>query len=110
MRKIKEILRLHWELKLSNRSISNSIKVSNSTVGECLRRAKDAGLVWPLPAELDNEQLEQMLYRPVRDKVPAGSHEVEWSEVHKELKRKNMTRYLLWDEYKQQHPDQSDRA
>ena len=105
MRKIKEILRLHWELSLSNRDIANSIKISSNTVGNCLRRARAARLSWPLPPELDDAQLEQMLYRPVRNKTPQGSHDIDWLQMHKELKRKGMTRYLLWDEYKQYHPN-----
>lgn len=105
MRKIKEVLRLHWDLRLSNRDIANSIKVSSSTVGTCLRRAKEAGLTWPLPLGLDGAELEQKLYRPVRNRIPHGSRDIDWLAQHKELKRKGMTRYLLWDEYKQSHPD-----
>ena len=38
MKKIKETLRLKWEKKLTNREISRSIGVSNSTIGGCLNR------------------------------------------------------------------------
>jgi len=44
MRKIREILRLKYEAKLSNRAIAGVCKVSNSTVGEYLKRAKAAGV------------------------------------------------------------------
>ncbi len=80
-------------------------KISSNTVGSCLRRAKEARFSWPLPPELDDAQLEQMLYRPVRNKAPQGSHDIDWLQIHKELKHKGMTRYLLWDEYKQYHPN-----
>lgn len=106
MRKIKELLRLHFDLKLSNRGISNSIKVSVSTISDCLRRAKEAGLKWPLPAELDDEQLEEILYCPVRNKASEEARNIDWRQMHKELIRsKHMTRYLLWDEYKQTHQE-----
>ncbi len=49
VRKIREILRLKEEAGLSNRAIARTCKISNSTVGEYLRRAQAAGLHWPLP-------------------------------------------------------------
>jgi response regulator of citrate/malate metabolism len=38
LRKIREILRLKEETELSNRAIARTCKISNSTVGEYLRR------------------------------------------------------------------------
>ena len=40
LRKIREILRLKEEAGLSNRAIARACKISNSTVGEYLRRAQ----------------------------------------------------------------------
>ena len=62
MRKIQEILRLSWEMGRSHREISISVGVSTSTVSECLRRAKKAGLKWPLPEGMNEGQIEQLLY------------------------------------------------
>lgn len=104
MRKIKEILRLKWDLNCSNREIAASIKVSTSTVSECIKRASKAGLSWPLPNDLDDEKLEQMLYNPPRNRVPAEDADINWSKVCQELKRKGVTRELLWQEYKTLHP------
>lgn len=50
VRKVREILRLKEEAGLSNRAIARACKISNSTVGEYLRRAAAAGLHWPLSA------------------------------------------------------------
>jgi transposase len=105
MRKIKDILRLRSELSLSHRDIASSIKASSSTVGECLRRTKEAGLSWPLPEHLDDEQLEQMLYSPIRNQTSQISHDFDWKQIHSELRRKGVTRYLLWYDYKQEHPE-----
>ena len=53
MRKIREIMRLKWECGCSHRAIGKSIKViSDSTVSDCLQRAREAGLSWPLPMTL----------------------------------------------------------
>ena len=61
MRKIREILRLKHEAGLSNRAIAGACKISNSTVGEYLRRAKAAGISWPLP-EISEDELIQKLF------------------------------------------------
>ena len=48
VRTIREILRLKNE-GFSNQAITRVCQVSNSTVGEYLEKAKQAGLSWPLP-------------------------------------------------------------
>lgn len=58
VRKIKEIMRLKYEATLSNRAIAGACKVSNSTVGEYLKRAEAAGISWPL-GEIGEEELFQ---------------------------------------------------
>jgi transcriptional regulator with XRE-family HTH domain len=51
MRKAKEILRLKYELGLTNRQIARSCRVSHVTVSKYLRRAEAAGIGWPLLRE-----------------------------------------------------------
>ena len=63
MRKILEILRLKHELELSNRKIAQSCNVGRNTVSNYLSRAKKAGLSWPLPRDMSEEQLYQLLPR-----------------------------------------------
>ena len=62
MRRIRQILRLAWEAGLKQRQIARSLTMSPATVGEYLRRARLAGLSWPLPGELDDTQLEARLF------------------------------------------------
>lgn len=62
MRKIKEVLRLKRDHNLSNRQIATSCSISHSTVKEYLIRAKQAGLSWPLPDELDDAAVENLLF------------------------------------------------
>jgi hypothetical protein len=64
MRKIKEILRLHFEHKLGQRQIARSAGVSQSTVHDYLTRMKAAGLNWPLSKEWDEERIEHALFAP----------------------------------------------
>jgi len=103
MRKLKEILRLKWSLGQSHRAIATSVKVSASTVSDCVRRASQSGLTWPMAQLLDEETLHLKLYgKPARD-VGLG-HQIDWAAVRKELMRKGVTLHLLWYEYKQHQP------
>ena len=45
------------------RAIARSLGTSPSTVGEYLRRAKVAGVSWPVPEALDDAGLERRLFR-----------------------------------------------
>ena len=102
MRKIKEVLRLKFECGLSNRQIANSISVARSTVGDYVSRAKAAEISWPLADDMDDGQLGQLLFvsAEVRDQRPP----LDFSYIHKELRRKGVTLMLLWHEYKAQNP------
>ena len=103
MRQIREILRLKWEAGLSDRQISLGSGLSRPTVAKYVHRATASGLGWPLPASLDDAQLERMLYPPREPVVSGARPEPDWPSVHRELKRKGVTLQLLWDEYKAAH-------
>ncbi len=104
MRKIREILRLKWEQGLSQRQIAESCQVARPTVTDYLERATAVGIAWPLPPDLDETALERLLFPPrARPSVPPRPVP-EWSAVHGELQRKGVTLFLLWEEYKTQHP------
>lgn len=104
MRKTREILRLKLECNLSNRQVAKSCSVSRSTVADYVRRATAAGLIWPLPDDMDDSRLEQALFtQPSR--IPGDQRPVpDFSYIHRELKRKGVTLILLWQEYKEQYP------
>jgi len=103
MRTIKEILRLKWACRRSNREIAQSCKIARSTVAECVARAAAAGLTWPLPPELDDGTLAGHLYR--RPGRQPGQHPLpDWAIIHQELKRPCVTLQLLWQEYKTAEP------
>jgi len=102
MRKVREVLRLKWACGLGDRAVAASCSLSRSTVSKYVRRAKEAGLSWPLPDALTDEVLERRLF-PVEE---AGPHFVaDWVEVHRQLKRKSVTLRLVWEEYKEAHSD-----
>jgi hypothetical protein len=70
---IRSILRLTFGQGLSTRAVSERLKISKTSISTYLLRAREAGLAaWPLPADLDEDNvLEQRLFRrmgrPPRD-------------------------------------------
>jgi hypothetical protein len=63
MRKIRDVLRLSAG-GLSKRKIATSLGGEPDGCRRLLRRARQAGLVWPLPEGLDDTGLEARLYPP----------------------------------------------
>jgi transposase len=104
MRKVRDVLRLA-AAGLSKRKIAASLGVSATAARDCIWRARRAGLAWPLPADLTDEELECRLYPPptvaARDRRP----QPEWAAVHRELRRPGVTLQLLWEEHRAVHPD-----
>ncbi|QAU24552.1 IS21 family transposase [Dyella sp. M7H15-1] len=105
MRKIRELLRLKFELGLSERKIAQSLSMARSSIKECLNRVAAASLSWPLPDELDDVALEASLYPCKPKSVTSPIPWPDFAHVHRELSRSGVTRPLLWQEYKAQHPD-----
>ncbi|WP_372663785.1 hypothetical protein [Cohnella sp.] len=76
MPRVLDTLRLHAESSLSERAMARSMSLPHGTVSNILARAKEAGLSWPLPANLDERKLESLLFpkamgRPKNRKEPA---------------------------------------
>ena len=105
MRKIREVLRLRLEAGLSIRQISASTKTSVGAIQKLLARADALNLNWPLPEDLDDGRLAALFY-PGADPTTSTRYQVpDWATVHQELKRKGMTKQLLWEEYTAQYPN-----
>ena len=104
MRQIREVLRLTFGERLSRRQVSAATGVAQTTVCDYVGRARAAGVGWPLPADLDDEGLERLLYPPAAPSR-AARPAPDWGYVHRELRRKGVTLQLLWLEYRQAHPD-----
>jgi len=62
MRQIREVLRLRFASKLPQRAIAKSLGLSQGAVSGYLSRARAASLVWPLSEDLDDAQLEGLLF------------------------------------------------
>ena len=106
MRKIRDVLRLRFGSRLSEREIGRSLLLSNGSVNSYLQRARLAGLDWPLPADLDDGTLERLLFPPPPTPETARARALpDWTLVDKEMRRKGVTMALLWEEYRAAHPD-----
>src|ERR1700687_933522 len=103
MRKIREILRLRAG-GFSEREMARSVASARSSVQICLWRAEQAGIGWPVPAQLDDAGLDALLYprRPAGIEVHPAP---DFAWIERELKRKHVTRRQLWREYLAQQPE-----
>jgi transposase len=107
MRKLKEVLRLRFELGLGQRQIARSCAIGQGTVHEYLKRAQAAGVSWPLPEGWDDRRLEEALFGPVvRHLYENHKPAPDFARLHEELQRHpHLTLQLAWEEYRQAHPD-----
>jgi transposase len=105
MVKARELFRLKFEHKLSHRKIAVNCNISHTTVREYVRRFRDAGLSWPLPDVMTDQELQDRLF-PVphnADRTKPFMPEMEY--LKKELTKKHVTLQLLWEECRREHPD-----
>ena len=105
MRKIRDVLRLSWGCQQSQRQVALQCNISRPCVSEYLRRASEAELYWPLPEDLSDAQPDLLLFPPP-PKLPAEQRGMpDWAVVYEELQKKNVTIFLLWQEYRARHPN-----
>ena len=71
MRRLRELLRLKYDVGLTHRAIAQACTVGLGTVTGHLQRATAAGLTWPLPDDLDDAALEARVF--ARPAVPPWS-------------------------------------
>ena len=92
MRKIKEILRLKYEVGLGVRQIARSCSVGRSTVSEYISRASAAGLSWPLEEGMDEARLERLLFVQDLPVVTRDRPVPDWANIHAELRSRKSVR------------------
>ncbi len=109
MRKLREVLRLRFELKLGYQQIGRSCAIGVSTVHKYLKRAEAAGVTWPLPEDWDEARIDAVVF-PRREPTIAENNLArtppDFAEIHEQLRSsKYVTLQLLWEEYQQARPD-----
>jgi transposase len=105
MRQLRHLLRLHHE-GVSAREIGRRLGVARSTIQDNLKRVAAAGLQWPLPEDVTDDALEGRLFAHAG--APSGQRrrvEPNWAELAREMKRPGVNMMVLWEEYREEHPD-----
>ena len=97
MVKYREILRLH-AMGVSIRNIAFSCRCSTATVRAVTGRAKAAGIDWPLPEEMGDRAIREVIYPP-KSKADPDKAPIDHDHVDAEMSRPGVTMMLLWSEY-----------
>src|SRR3954452_25064758 len=80
MRRIKQLLTMHFGAGASTREIARELAIAPSTVREYLGRASAAGIGWPLAADVTDESLVARLFVNAGVRVGARFHaEPDWA-------------------------------
>ena len=103
MRKIKDVLRLKLDARLSHEQTAAALGISKGVVAKYASLAAAAGLDWAAVQCLDETALERrLLVAPQRQ---SDFIQPDYGRVHQELRRKGMTLMLLWEEHRTEHAD-----
>ena len=98
IRKMKEILRLYFDAKLSMHQIAKSLSISSGVVHKYIKQAKALNIKWPLPDSITNDEELLTLLSSKRNTLEA-EESIDYQTINTELKRKGVTLQLLCEEY-----------
>jgi transposase len=87
------------------RQIRDSLKLSLGAIQKVTRKAEEIGLDWQAIEQLDDQQLARQFYPESDIRSSNQFQSPDWVEIHQELKRKGVTKLLLWEEYTQHYPN-----
>lgn len=106
MSKIKQVLMLHAQ-GVSNRKIGRELGLYKGTVNSYVQKIRDHGYGIDELLKLDEPVLESKLFagNPAYKQDRFEEFKVLIPGIEKELSRPHVTRYLLWQEYRESHPD-----
>lgn len=106
MSTIKQVLQLHQN-GLSNRRIAKELGLYKETVNEYIRKVKDNGFDIAGLLTLEDPVLEARFSagNPAYTESRFLVFKEKISYFEQELRRPHVTRYILWTEYRREHPD-----
>jgi len=107
LRDIKKIIKLYYSKTLSLRQIGNSLNKPKSTVADYIIRFERSGLSLSDCAAKSSEEIYAALFPEERKRPKTRLQKIlpDPAKIHLELKKKYVTRELLWEEYKALYPD-----
>ena len=98
MTNYREILRLN-SLRLNKTQIAEALKCSRTTIIQVLKQADLKGIGYPLPSNMGDKALAELLYPPKNNKIKYKMPDYDY--VYKEMQRNGVTLNLLWLEYQE---------
>ena len=106
MSKVKQILRLHAD-GVSNRKIALSLGIYKETVNNYIQKIKNHEYDLDKLLSLEDPELERILFagNPAYKQERFDEFKEKIPYFEKELKKRHVTRYLLWQEYRRDYPD-----
>ena len=107
MKQIKQMVKLNERRGLSYRQIGNALGLPKSTVSDYLRRFKRSGLSLADVDGLSDRAIFALLFPENKAGEDSGGFKPlpDFTVIHQELRKKHVTRQLLWEEYRQRYPD-----
>ena len=111
MKRVNEILRLRFESKMSIRRSAKLVGVSNSTASQYCKSFEELNMEIKEFLSLNETKQEELLFAKTKTTTKSKNHKKplpDVAHIHEELKKHkkdNLTLKLLWEEYKQEHPN-----
>jgi len=106
MKIFREIMRLYETSGLSQRQIAKAVNVSRPVVSDTIEKMKSSGMSYDEIRKLSDSNVHTLL---CEEHYPASGKAESLKKLFpyfaKELKRKGVTRQLLWEDYFKNHPD-----
>lgn len=99
IKKIREVLRLKFKLKLKNRAIGRMVNASPSSISRYSSPFEQQGLKWDQLEPMSDNEINNILYNKKSICSKQGFIEPDFKRIHQELKLKTVTLQLLWEEY-----------
>ena len=95
MRRIREVLGLKFELKLSDSRVALGARIARSTVQDYLHRIAASGLDHEQLLALDDKALDEKLFPP-RESRNTARPLPDWEMIEQQLRGRGVTLRLLW--------------
>jgi transposase len=99
MHKIRELIRLKYEARLSHEQIARALLISKGVVAKYVARVERTGLERSVLLALSDAEVLKHIARTPRVTRYGGRLAPDFAHVHAELRRPNVTLMLLWQEY-----------
>lgn len=107
MDKIRKVIKLHYEMGMSDRGISRAVGVSRPAIAKYLKAFESSGLDFKEIVDFSDSELSEKMYSRGTHSNARKYEELaaRFEFFVKELKRPGVTLQRLWIEHKEIHPD-----